>query len=241
MPDSLLFDGTDDEIIFSLGGAGFVMGPGTMAAIVKVVGDPLDYVSIFQVGSSTAARNALYRDSTERLTGLYSTAESDVAAITLQEANNWQLIAVTKASGTVAARGHRYVYDSTTWTHSDSASAVADSSTPTTSLTIGDRPGAANNWSGNILIAGVWNTVLSDSAIEALITGTQAWVDAAPLEAWRLDTMSAISSFGTSGTADETSRSGTTLDTGNAPAGWSDLGFVRPSYSRFPKPKLRLG
>jgi hypothetical protein len=222
MADSLLFDGTDDQISFALGGAGFVMGPGTMAAIVKVVGDPLDYVAIFQVGSSTSARNSFYRDSTERLAGIYNTSESDISAILLQEAQNWQLVAVTKASGTVAARGHRYVYDTTTWTHADSVTAAPDSSTPTASVTIGNRPTAANYWSGNILIAGVWNTVLSDVAIEALITGTQAWIDAAPVEAWRLDTMSAIQSFGTTATADESSRTGTTLDTGDAPAGWSD-------------------
>jgi hypothetical protein len=63
---------------------------------------------------------------------------------------------------------------------------------------------------------------LSDGTIETLITGYQEWIDAAPVEAWRCDTMSAIQSFGTTGTSDESSRVGTTLDTGDVPSGWDD-------------------
>jgi hypothetical protein len=133
---------------------------------------------------------------------------------------------VTKATGTVAPRLHLYNYGTQTWTHANSASTAADGAGPASNIRIGHF-NSSSYWQGNILIAGVWDTVLTDTQIEALITGHQAWIDAAPKEAFRLDKLSGIVSMAPSGTSTEVSRVGTTVDIGDAPAGW-----VEPSFSK---------
>jgi hypothetical protein len=229
MADSLFFDGIDDVIIAPIGGGAFAFGPGTICAIVKLNFDSGAHTSPLTAGTSDGARYGLYRDPSELMDlVLDGTEATSTTGITV--AQGWQLLAWTKATGSVAPQSYRYVYDTTTWTRVASGTSQANSSTPATQFQIGGG-NSASFWDGNILIAGVWNTVLSQATIDTLIIGYQDWIDAAPVEAWRLDSMSALQSFGTTGTADESSRTGTTLDTGDVPAGWDDtLGGLTPPY-----------
>jgi len=74
---------------------------------------------------------------------------------------------------------------------------------------------------GNILIAAVWDSDLGDGiASLSLETGLSAWVAAAPDEGWRFDKTSTITPF--VGTSTQGASTGATLDSGDAPAGWSD-------------------
>jgi hypothetical protein len=117
-------------------------------------------------------------------------------------------------------RSYLFNYDTPTWNHADMDFSVADV-TPAGSLWIGAFWGHQRILAGNILIGGVWTTNHSDAALEAL--GLERnypnWVASSPVEAWRLNTMSAIQSFGTTGTADKP----------RAPARRSTSGMLRPS------------
>lgn len=217
MPDSLLFDGTDDGITCAVGGtAGY--GPGGCGAVFKIGTSAVNRRCLSFNGTGTTG---FYIDEDEVLT--MWTGAGEIQGQTLSE-GVWYCLVITKASGSATPRYHLYNYNSTTWSHQDAGGSMANSSAAT-AVHIGHE-GGANNWIGNILIAASWSTDLgNDAAVEALDleSGLQAWVDSGPVEGWRLDTMSAIQSFGTTGTADETSRTGTSLDTGDAPSGWVDV------------------
>ena len=149
------------------------------------------------------------------------------------EQRTWYILTATKATGTVTPRFHVYNYSTGAWTHS--AGSTTSANITTTALCLGSAD-TSGWWPGNILVAAAWNTDFSDGAVEALNlhVGLPQWVASSPQEGWRLDTMSAIQSFGVVGTADEASRVGTTLDTGDAPSGWADVAQASRFFQPIP-------
>lgn len=139
------------------------------------------------------------------------------AGPTIGTADNWVLVAFSKAAGSDVGTFDYYKWDTTTWTHYVGQTAVADMASLTALwLSRDDLPAAMN-----MLIAGVWDTQLSTATINTLNNGTQAWIDAAPKELWRCDKGRDIKSL--AGTSAESSRTGVTLNTGAQPKGWIDL------------------
>lgn len=144
--------------------------------------------------------------------GSVSTSTYDVLS-----SDGWCLFAYEYGN---PGRYHKYVFDTDTWTHEDGTGAAPNNPT-ITDFWFGRTGDAQSFFNGSMLIAGWWDELLGDAAIEDLAVGTQAWIDAAATEAWRFNTMSAISSL--TGSAGEVDRVGTSLDVGDAPAGWLDI------------------
>jgi hypothetical protein len=225
MADSVLYDGTDDTITVSIGQTGFT-GALTIAFIVKQTADTASFRTLYTGGFTP---DYAFRHNGTGMLDIWVGSAVAAPTATWQVGGGWMLGAVTKATGAATPRFHTYIYDTTTWLHENAGSASAGFSAPATSNKIGSATGG-EYWNGNILIAGIWNSVLSDANIETLITGKPAWSTLSPIEAWRLDATSGIASFASGGTSTESSRVGTTLDTGDVPAGWTDSASLTPPY-----------
>jgi hypothetical protein len=95
-------------------------GRGTMAAILKLIGDPVEYRAILMVGASNLVRYSLYREeANDRFATLLDANQADISTPVISSADNWILLAVTKATGSVATKLHHYKYDTATWTHTN--------------------------------------------------------------------------------------------------------------------------
>lgn len=215
MPDSLIFDGTDDKIGFTVGSPSVGSAAMTILFIVKFD----TYTNYPQILTWNSLDGGLMLMSDNSIVAGDFGAGSDVSPFLLS-GTSWQLIGYGKASGSATPRYHRYIWDTAAWSHGPGFNPISNfpaifSGQFGDSLAI---PG--QNFDGNMLIGGIWNSNLSDGVVESLITGKLAWETAAPVVAWRFDTMSTISAF--AGTSLESARTGTTLATGVAPAGWSD-------------------
>jgi hypothetical protein len=76
----------------------------------------------------------------------------------------------------------------------------------------------------------VWDSVLSDAALEALPLSLAAWVAASPKELRRYNTAGTVTPL--VGTSTQTGSSGGSLAVGDVPAGWDDsLGPPPASYT----------
>ena len=221
MPDSLVFDGVDDFIRFSPGSADGT-GAYTVVVIAKIV-DSATFTNFFGFNNIDALFGKMNTDPAEMV--VHPGNDPVLSSFTIDSADNWCVFGFSKADGVgQLGRFHRYIYDTTTWTHSAGVQLAGPlpELAACTRIVLGARGDVAGNFfNGNMLIAGWWDSELSDGDIENLADNQQAWVDAAPEEAWRLDTTSTITPF--VGTSTEAARTGTTLDPGDAPSGWSDI------------------
>lgn len=202
------FDG-DDKITTAIGSLNFAFGPGTVALILRKADDTVSKTPFVAGVSSISARYGLAFGTTQLRARCGNTLVS-APTITVEAVDGWVLVAWTKATGTVAPRFHAYDFGTATWTHEDAGSTVANSGVPATSAFFG----AANTvefFTGDLGIGAVWNTVLADAAIEALIVEEAAWSAASPLELWVFDQASPATALQSTGTADQTAITGTSV------------------------------
>ena len=191
---SVLFDGIDDRIITSVGGAN-ITGNFMAAAIIKrnAMGGNREVI----ISASTTWYFSLDNNSQIELVGDSITTSPGGMLVT--PSDGWVLIVVTKAAGTIKPRFHKYSYATGIWTHADAVSTLTDWGVDAVSaLSHGRRDASQYAFNGNILISGMWGTDFSDSAVEALQlqNGLQEWVEANPIEGWRFDKNSGIEAFG---------------------------------------------
>jgi hypothetical protein len=207
-----------DHISLSLGALGFVFGPGTIAAVVRRSVDGADH-DAFSVGTTASGVNvAMFVNGTTNVLTLFvgPALGGSGTGITIAAADGWQLLAMSKASGSVAARGHRYVYTTGVWTHTNSGTARANPPAPTTAAEIGQDFGGGSNWNGDIAVVGTWNTVLSDADVEKLLLDTSftAWNSFPGLKGhWSLtqDVTAQTVTDATGGGANQSAISGTSV------------------------------
>jgi hypothetical protein len=224
MPDSLLFDGTDDRRRFSPGNfAG--TGAFTFACIVRP-DTPSHYFWICtRNGDAGSPGGLLAIDNSSNFLIVYDGTERNSGPNSITPgATSWFLLATTKAAGTTTPRYHIYDYDAEAWTHGDYSGTIANLGS-WSSIGIAESP--IEYYAGNILIAAVWDSNVSESTLDTLTGAKGAWTAASPDEAWRFDTTSTITPF--VGTGTQTLSTGATLDADAAPAGWTD-GDPPPAY-----------
>ena len=219
MPDSLLFDGAADQIVV---GRGSVNGAGarTFMVVAKFSADGSAYRNFFGIdgvdswwGTDNAASRHLAAYS-----GIGAPAIS--STITTPSSDGWCIYGFSMPNDG-EARMHKYVYSTATWTHEQVTGGFISDPTMSAAFRLGCTGVSNQFFPGNLLAIGIWDSELSDGTIETLPSGLAAWTKTAPAEVWRLDRTSTITSV--AGTSCETSRVGTSLDTGDAPAGWTDL------------------
>jgi hypothetical protein len=207
------FDGTDDFIrLGSVSGlSGLGAGPFTIAAVVNR--DPADTTgTVFWVCEAatpgTSRLNIVavateYRIVIDAATQGFGSAGAPVTGV-------WLFIAVTKATGTVAARIHIYNYSTGTWHHSNANNTQVDAARAYDSVQLGGSTGNFQN--GKVAAAGSWSTALSDATIEGLELSLQSWADSGADAIWALNQASAATSVvDLIGNADQTALTGSTV------------------------------
>ena len=208
------FDGVDDRITTALGSLGFAFGPGTIAMIMRSGSDSGALRTLFKAGSAaTASRYDLEVTSTNAVGLRLGLSQRQGPTIGVTQADGWVLIAARKATGTVTPRFSKYNFGTATWTHEDAASTIGNSGTPTNGAYLGASGSTASQHAPMDLgIAAVWNVVLSDAQIEALVEDEANWSTVAPVALWPLDQAATTTAVqDTIGTADETAITGTSV------------------------------
>lgn len=231
MPDSLLFaTATHDRITFSNGN--FAMTGAFSLGIVlqRTVNGAYNVMLSFELGATDYYfvldnNGRVYTSNVADI--YYQLPSGDPIVLTT---DGWVLLVTTKAAGTVIPKLYTYEYTPNSWLRTTAtASATQANVSGLSAITIGDKNASAD-LPASVVIAGFWDSELSQAQIDTLPAGTQAWIDLAPDELFRLNSMSTISSL--TGTGAETSRTGTTVDTGDAPSGWTDPGVTTGSGPR---------
>lgn len=150
--------------------------------------------------------------------------------------NTWYLTAFTKPGGVGQVRRHRYDFTAATWQHADTGSPFGDSpNVPYDRIEVGRSHVGIAFLNGDLALIGVWDSVLSDLAIEALIgaPGVKNWVTAGPrilLPFYQSDVGTPIKCLMGSG-VNEIARTGTTVVTGQDPPGFG-LSLLPPTNPR---------
>jgi hypothetical protein len=237
MSDSLLFDAAgNDKIVFSNGN--FAMtGAFTYGIVLKRTADAnYDVLLSFELGATDyyfqVDNNG--RFFAANVASIYFQQDGDPI---LNVADGWAMAVVTKAAGTVIQKLYLYKYSANNWSRTTATGGTTQANlTGLSAVKVGDQTDTID-LAASVLIAGFWDSELTESQIDTLITGTQAWINLSPDELFRLDSMSAISSE--TGTGTETSRTGTTLDVGDAPSGWADVSA--PASTSGPRNVLLIG
>lgn len=216
------FDGVNDQIVTALGSV-----PST---------GPFTYATIFKRGTTDNGFLWGTHDSGNlsvnimRILGfatdvyelhINNSAVQRTSTFTILPSDNWVILVVSKAAGTVLPRCHRYKFDTATWTHENMNATMADASGTADRVIFGERNAASDDLNGKIALAGAWTSVLSDSDVELLDNGLSSWTSLNPVALWRFDTDNVVSGLqDTIGGADETSHTGTTFST-DEPTGFS--------------------
>jgi len=221
VPDSVFFTGTSAFVKFSTGtwaGTGAI----TMALALK----PFDNEALFE-NMLALDGNAIFLSNDNPGVFKYFNGTEVSSGLAITSASGWQLLAMTKTAGVTTPTFHRFIFGGA-WSHAVGGG-TTDNNGAGTVITVGNNDGGAEGIDGNILIAAVWDTALSDIQIEGLAAtpGTADWIAASPKELWRFDRISAITPL--IGTSTQTSSANTSLDTGDAPAGWVDGTTPLPS------------
>jgi hypothetical protein len=215
--DSILFDGTDDRIVLTIGNVSS-SGSYTVAVAAKLVANEAAFKDLlaweFPGNASIGFDNA----SPHHL-NVYggSGPNSATSTFTCPASDGWCIYAYNRTAGSTG-RLHKYVFGTDTWTHEANANTIASDAAG--AIHVGANDGPAQFFDGNILIAGWWNSSLADGTIENLDGGYAAWVNAAPAELWRFNGTTNMTA--TVGISQHWLTDGTSVDTGDVPATWND-------------------
>lgn len=220
------FNGSGNKISCTQGATN-IAAPMTVAAIVKRSSDGTtdDW---WTAGNSNWAVTIR---STNKLSYVGPT-QVDAPTITPVAADNWQLVAINKATGAANPRFHQYKYSSNAWVHENGASTSADPTAGSGACNIG---GGTGNFGGDIAIVGVWNVELSDAQVEALAFTLPQWFQTPPKALWLLDqdptTQKVIDLTGNG--SNESALTGTTVSTNSVPlfsyGGRSTKALIQPA------------
>lgn len=229
------FDGVDDVIILAEGGVN-LGGAFTIGCIMELDSATGNEGSPFFLGNvgTDSWRVSLETFGTDLVilggNGAFQSFPSAPSA-------DWEVILVTKASGTATPRIHRYNLVTATWLHEDAGGTLADAVGAADGIQVG-RWGGTEYTAGRMAVVGAWEEVLgNDATIEALglETSLANWRDAGttgPSGLWRFNqsTVGETVEDMSGGTADQTTITGTAVVTGDDPPGFSFVIGATPTH-----------
>jgi hypothetical protein len=131
-------------------------------------------------------------------------------------ATDWSIVGISKPAGTgdVTARMHANILGSGVWDHSDATVGLGGHPTDAWTQTQIGRRGTGTNFKNfRIAVAAVFSSELSDANYESIGSAktTQSLANLSPLALWEFNQASVVTTVeDLIGTADETSKSGTT-------------------------------
>src|SRR5688572_9290627 len=201
----------------SIGGlSGIDGGAITLVAVVRLTSDTGGVIDIRDSGGASIAELNAAGDYYYATRG----AGEFVSLLPALTADGWHIIAVTKADGQQTPRGHKYVYATGAWTHTNAGGTVRDSTT-TAGVSGSVRLGRifGDFLSGDLAAVAVWDRVLTDAELEQPSHTLTAWHSAAPAALWVLDQASTGQAVmdATGGGANQIAISGTTVSTSSVP------------------------
>lgn len=174
------FDGVDDRITLSPGAAAIAFG--TVAMLVNKQGTDSSQRTFMGTGAGGTSLYALRCDASNRLTltGPGGTLGSFSPSITVLASQGWQLIVATKATGSVAPRYHRYLFDTQVWTRDNGAALANFTTAGITTLTVGANEDFLEWMAMECAAVGVWDRVLTDDQVTSLAHSLAAWFAVQP-------------------------------------------------------------
>jgi hypothetical protein len=221
------FNGTSDVVTLSLGTAINTITFGTIAVLCRRTDNNnwngpfctrssgLDAEMYLDIAPSSASpANVLWSS--------YGASQNNNNAFTVASADDWVWIVITKATGNVAPRYHKYVMSTQTWTRGNGTGNIGDATSPSGgSLQIGNVAG--DFFKGDIAAVAVWTTALSDATLNNIPNNwTSGVLAASPQAAWLLNQASTGTSISDAvGTANQTALSGTSVQSGTI-ANWAE-------------------
>lgn len=224
------FNGTSDELVCGVGAASG-MTFGTVAFLLKysTVISFRSFGALHDSGS-TFISNPL---GISNFTAYETFSGSSVTYATNPAISIWYVAVCRKGTGTATPRLSTYDFNSTTWTHRNASGTVGNWTAPGASGQIRfSFQGTDDRFGGRIAARALWSNSLpwsadgtGDTALEAagLEDAAQNWADENPSAFWLFNQASVaipVEDLSTTGTADETSISGTTVVTGDDPSGF---------------------
>jgi hypothetical protein len=169
-----------DQIRVRVNPANNITGAITMAALVNPEGSGEHvYISLLnEAGSPTGYKLRETTGGHLKLSNGFGGAEdpSPVAD------TGWQLLAVTKASGSAKPRFHIYSYTTKTWVHRNASEEMPNGGSVT-----GGRIRLAGSGSEEYAAAALYSRVLSDEEVEDLTTSYEEWLELEPTGMWLLN------------------------------------------------------
>jgi hypothetical protein len=237
------FDGVDDAIIMLPGTAqSMAAAPFTFAVLFdrdESEAGAVDPLLTFVANATTTSNgfisgvcsfnvdNNTNGNTMEVYIGASNT--NSIATTTILNADGWVLAVVTKASGTVAPRFHRYRLTAADIVRANGGTAVANGTTPTSSFRFEvGKDDIFNDAQLHLAVAACWDVALTDGQVDELYANlaTADWYNnsgGTPVALWEFNqasTATAVTDL-TGGGADQTAIAGTTVNTTNDPPGWT--------------------
>lgn len=222
------FDGVNDSIHMSIGSCNRNAGNTTWLVLMKKLTDAA-WQAIMGLHSSAGTAVQGW----EINTGNLQYWDLDVAGETIGPssptpndtritvANGWVIMGASKVTGTQAGHFHRYIFSTADWNRGNGGTMV-DGNSPgaTGTVRFGEWQGG-DDFNGNIAVAGIWDRVLTDTEVDALTTGLQAWVDSTPVGLWAFNQDSVATAVEdiTGNGANQSAITGTSVDA-DVPAGF---------------------
>jgi len=206
------------KIITALGNLGFVIGPGTVAAIVRPASFGASNTA-FSSGATNAASWMLQVGATGTGTISLRLNGTETHNTTVLTVSQWYCIVATKATGTATPRFHFYDYTAGAWTHENAVGTLANCSTPITQAQVGCTPAGAAFWGGDVAVCGAWNVVLTDAQVEPLAFSLLSWFQVQPRGLFVLDQAATTIALNdqTGGGANQSSITGTAVSANSVP------------------------
>lgn len=179
------FDGTNDEIRVAIGNCNI-----TAAITMGLIFRRNDTAYNMLMGLHTSGGSGTYTMELEdNATGnkIDFSGNTQTDGITVVNADGWVLLLVSKATGTVAPRSHKYVYSTNTWTHRDYTSTTANAASAAGGTMRFGEWEDVDDFNGDIACAAIWNRVLTDGECETLPFTLAAWHASVPNGLWVFD------------------------------------------------------
>lgn len=206
------FDGTNDEIRVSIGNCN-ITGAITMVVVFKRNSTVYNGLMALHTSGGTATYAMEIQANPQNTVDFTGKLDATIGAIV--SADGYVLLACDKAAGTTTPRAHKYVYGTNAWTHSNFGSTLADQASVAGGTVRFGEWQDVDDFAGDIAIAAIYNTQLSDAQIEMLAHDLDAWYALQPVGLWIFDQGSEAYNLVdlTGGGANQSTITGTTVST----------------------------
>jgi hypothetical protein len=214
------FDNVDDSVGCATGAlASQTVANVTWVMVLRRAADGT--AGLMQAFGGGSNRFWLTINSSNQLSLGVSSEGGSTSAFTVTAAEDWVLIALTKAAGTQPARFHKHVYATGASTHSAGSGSAGDGTAPGSGTW---RFGSffSTYINGDLAAAAVFPRVLDDQEIDNLAHSLHTWLASAPSAMWVFDqaTVSQPVVDWTGGGANQSDITGTAVAASSAPIGY---------------------